>query len=808
MRDIKGHSSEESVWHRDTIHEIQEGQKMRVSYKYLQEIVNFPFSPQELAEQLTRLGLEVKNVEDFGKLEKVVIGKIVSIENHPNADKIKVVRVDVGIETIPLVCGASNIKEGMLVPVALEGARLKGGIRVKKVRVRGIDSPGMICSENELGLGEDQSGVMLLASRLPLGTNLSHALDLEDTVLDLEITSNRGDCLSMIGVAREIAALTGESLHLPSFGAREDKEQEGHQNDIEIKDINLCPYYGAHLIRDVTIGPSPHWLRHKVLIAGAVPINNIVDITNYVLWEMGQPLHAFDYGFLEGRKIIVRRAKKSEFLVTLDGIRRELNEDMLVIADSTRPVALAGIMGGKDTQVTDSTLDVLLESAYFDSLSVQRTSKKMGLTTEASSRFGRRVDPSGVRRALERASLLIEEIAGGKFERVLAKGKLPIRKRCITLRPARVHHILGSRVVPFRMKEILENLQFRVEKNNGDWKVSVPSFRPDVSREIDLIEEIIRFHGYDRLKTSLPSLVNKKIGEDLEEQRKEGVREILKGLGFYEVISVPFAEGDIFRRTNLLSEEKIKIRNPLSSQQEFLVSHLFPRLLKVTSYNLTQSIEQLRIFEVSEVFQDIHPLKEIPSVGGLVYEDSFDFFSMKGIVETLLEGLDIKGVDFVSCDCAHLSSGQRASVLKGSVVLGGLGRLEQGVAKNLKLPSSIYLFEFDFSRLMAFSEGKKKFRHLPRFPALRRDLAIIVPENISAKDVKEGILKGGKWLERVDFFDLYRGQGMPSGYKSLAFSLVFRALNRTLTDKEVDRVQEKIVNLLKVDLGASIRERL
>ncbi len=780
---------------------------MRVSYKHLQEMVDFSFSPQELAEQLTRLGLEVKNIEYFGKLEKIVVGKIVSIENHPNADKIKVVRVAVGSETISLVCGAPNIEEEMLVPVALEGARLKGGIRVKKMKVRGIDSPGMICSENELGLGGDQSGVMLLPSHLPLGINLSQALDLEDIVLDLEITSNRGDCLSMIGVAREIAALTGGSVHFSSFGVRDDKKQKGHQVGIEIKDISLCPYYGAHLIKDVKIGPSPHWLRRKVLIAGAIPINNIVDITNYVLWETGQPLHAFDYRFLEDKKIIVRLAKKSEFLVTLDGVRRELDEDMLVIADSTRPVALAGIMGGKDSEVTNSTVDVLLESAYFNALSIQRTSKKIGLATEASSRFGRRVDPSGVRGALGRASLLIEEIAGGRFERILEKGKLPARRNWIILRPARVHRILGSRVIPFRMKEILENLQFKVEEKNGEWKVSVPSFRSDVSREIDLIEEIIRFHGYDRLKISLPSLVNKKIGEDLEEQCKERAREILKGLGFYEVISAPFAEGDIFRKTNLFSQEKIKIKNPLSSQQEFLMPHLFPRLLKVISYNLTQSIEQLRIFEVSEVFQNIHPLKEISSVGGLVCEDNFGFFHMKGIVEALLEGLGIKGIDFASCDCAYLSDRQRAFILKGSAVLGVLGRLEQRVTKNLKLPSSIYLFEFDFSRLVAaFSEEEKRFRHLPRFPALRRDLAIIVPENISARDVKQGILKGGKWLERVDFFDLYRGGGMPAGYKSLAFSLVFRASDRTLRDEEVDRVQEKIVNVLKVDLGASIRE--
>jgi len=782
---------------------------MRVSYKHLKEIVNFSFSPQELAEKLTSLGLEVKNIECVGELKKVIVGKIISIQNHPDADKLKIVKIDIGGENISLVCGAPNIEEGILVPVAMEGAKLKGEMMVRRIRVRGIDSPGMICSEEELGLGGDQSGVMILPSNLSIGVKLSQALDLEDTVLDLEITPNRGDCLSLIGIAREVAALVGESLHFPPCEIKGKKEQtESQIINIEIRDTDLCPYYSARLIKNIKVEPSPLWLRCKILTAGIKPINNIVDITNYVLWEIGQPLHAFDYQLINGSKIIVRRARKDEFLVTLDGVRRQLNEDMLVIADLARPVALAGIMGGEDTQVTDSTRDILLESAYFDSLSIQRTSRRIALTTEASYRFERKVDPLGVRKALDRASLLIEKIARGEVEKkVLEEGKLPIRRKWVVLRPARVHRILGSKIAPLRMKTILENLQFKVEEKGKDWKVNIPSFRPDVNREIDLIEEIVRFYGYNRLKMTLPSLTGKRIGEGLEEQLKEAAREILKGLGFWEVISFPFSEGDLFEKMKLSFKEKIKIRNPLSSQQEFLMRYLFPRLLKIAFYNLTQNIERLRIFELCEVFQSIHPLKEITSIGALVYEKNFDFFSLKGIGEALLESLNIKGVEFIPCQCFYLSSKQRASVMKEKVELGVLGKLEQEIAKNLELPSSIYLFEFNFSRLITFSSKKKRFHPLPKFPALRRDLAIVVKEKIPAEKVKQEILKGGKWLEKVEIFDLYRGKEIPPEYKGLTFSLVFRAPDRTLRDEEVNDVQGRIVSLLRTKLGASLREK-
>ena len=698
---------------------------MRVSYNQLKEIVDFPFSAHQLAERLTNLDLEVRGIEYFGKLEKVVVGKILSIQPHPKADRIKIVKVDIGKRSISVVCGAPNIKEGILVPVALEGARLRGGIKVRRVKVREIDSPGMLCSEDELGLGKDQSGIMPLPSPLSLGMSLSKALKLEDIILDLEITPNRGDCLSVIGIAREIAALRGKDLHLPSWRVEEKERGTSDQIQIEIKDSHLCPYYSARLIRGVKVGPSPLWLWHKILISGGKPINNIVDITNYVLWEMGQPLHAFDYRLLKGG-IIVRRAKRGESLITLDGVKRELDEDMLLIADSARPIALAGVMGGEDTQVREHTEDILLESAYFDPLSIQRTSRRMGLSTEASYRFERRVDPLSVRKALDRASLLIQATAGGELEREVEAGKLPEEKKWTTLRPSRVSRILGSRITSSRIRTILERLWFQIEEREKDWKINIPSFRPDISREIDLIEEIVRFYGYDKLKISLPSLGDDETSEDSEERTKGIVREILKGLGFYEVIASPLSGKNVFKRANLSPKEGVRVKNPLSSEQALLATHLFPHLLKVTSYNLTQSIQQLRIFELADVFQISPSLKETPLIAGLILEKNFDFFSLKGIVENLLEGLGIEEMEFSPSEHLYLSKGQRASVKKEGVVLGVLGKLRKKVVKDFELPSPIYLFEFDFSQLLSFSRKKKRFSPLPKLPSLQRDLALVV----------------------------------------------------------------------------------
>ncbi len=780
---------------------------MRVSYQYLKKIVDFTFSPEELAEQLTNLGLEVRTVEGFGKLERIVVGRILSIEPHPDADRIKLVRVDVGGKVISLVCGAPNIKEHLMVPVALEGAVLRGGIKVRKVKVRGVDSPGTICSEDELGLGKDQSGIMVLPSYLRSGINLSEALDLEDTVLDLEITPNRGDCLSILGIAREIAALTHQKLHLPSYKIREERVGSLDEIQIEIRDSHLCPYYSARFIKGVKVGPSPLWLWQKIALSGAKPINNVVDITNYVLWEMGQPLHAFDYRLITDHRIIVRRAENHEILITLDGMERELDEDMLVIADAAVPIALAGVMGGQDSQVTQTTQDILLEAAYFDPVSIQRTSRRVSLSTEASHRFEKTVDPSGVRKALDRAAFLLQTVAGGKIEGPIREaGRLPARKRWTFLRPSRTHRILGSRISSGRMKQILESLQFDVVQNEKSWSIGIPSFRPDINREIDLIEEIARFYGYNRLRISFPPLGGEESGEDLEELYRKKIGEILKGLGFYEIIANSLSEESLFKKAGFSPTQEIKIRNPLSTQGEVLTSHLFPRLLAIVGHNLNQGIDQLRIFELASVFKKNHPFQETPLLAGLVLEKGFDFLSLKGIGETLLDGLDIKEVEYTPCDCSYLSPRQRAEVKKGKTPMGRLGRLNQKIAENFQLSFPIYLFEFVFSYFVSSRTKEKRFEPLPKFPSIRRDLALVVKEEIPAERVKEEIVKaGGGWLEKVEFFDIYRGGSVPPRYKSLAYSLTFRCSDRTLKDEEIASIQQAIVRLLKEQLGASLR---
>ncbi len=780
---------------------------MRVSYRYLKKIVDFTFSAEELAEQLTNLGLEVRTVESFGKLEKILVGRILSIKPHPNADRIKLVKIDVGGKAISLVCGAPNIKEHLVVPVALEGAVLRGGIKVKKVKVRGVDSPGTICSEDELGLGKDQSGVMVLPSYLSPGMNLSEALDLEDTVLDLEITPNRGDCLSMVGIAREVAAVTHQKLHLPFCRIRKERISSFEEVQIGIRDSDLCPYYSARLIKDVKVEPSPLWLWQKIVLSGAQPINNVVDITNYVLWEMGQPLHAFDYGLITDHRIIVRRAKDKETLTTLDGIERELNEDMLVIADPAAPIALAGVMGGQDSQVTQASRDILLEAAYFDPLSIQRTSRRLGLSTEASHRFEKTVDPSRVRKALDRAVFLLQTVAGGKVEgRIREAGSLPAKKRWTFLRPSRARRILGSQISSSRMKQTLEGLQFDVEEKDKNWRIGIPSFRPDINREIDLIEEIARFYGYDRLRTSLPSLAGEEPRESLEELYRKKIKEILRGLGFYEVITSGLSEQNLFKKAGFSLKEEIKVRNPLSTQGEILTTHLFPHLLAIVGHNLNQGVEELRIFELAAAFKKDDSFQEIPFVAGVVLEKDFDFLSLKGIGETLLDGLDIKEVEYTPCDCGYLSPRERAAVRKEKTLIGRLGRVNQRMAENFQLSFPLYLFEFVFPYLVSSRTKEKRFKPLPKFPSIRRDLALVVKEEISAERIREEIIKeAGRWLEKVELFDIYRGGAVPRGYKSLAYSLTFRCPNRTLKDEEVDSIQQAIVRLLKEELGVSLR---
>lgn len=626
----------------------------------------------------------------------------------------------------------------------------------------------------------------------------------EDVILDLEITSNRGDCLSLLGIAREISALTGKSLHFPPYNEEIIKGESLFR--VEIKDIELCPYYSACLIKDVKIAPSPLWLQKEILMSGGKPINNVVDITNYVLWETGQPLHSFDYSSLSGEKVIVRRAKEEEILVTLDDVERNLNKEMLVIADEKKAIALAGIIGGKGTQIEDYTRDVLLESAYFDPISIRKTSQMMDITTEASYRFERGVDPRGTKEALKRAAYLFQKIAGGKVAgRIVETGKLPPERKWVSFRPLKVNRIIGEKISLLQIKKIFHNLQFGVEEKEDKWIIGIPSFRKDIDREIDLIEEVVRFYGYDKISITLPPLGKGVPCEDLKERLRGKIREVLRGLGFYEAVGVGLEEEATFKRANLPLSEGIKLKNPISIQQSILSTHLFPRLLRTVLYNLNQGIEELRIFELGNVFEKNAIPQERFFLSSLIVEKKFDFSLLKGIGEILLEELAINKVDFSFCDSSYLSPNERAIIKKNNTILGVLGKLDRKVTQSFELPSYIYLLEFNLFNLFSFCKSGRKVKPLPKFPFIRRDLSLLVKKEILTEQVRKLIFEQGEDLEAVEFFDLYQGKSIPSNYKSLTCSLIFRAADRTLRDEEVNKIQEKIINSLKEKMGVYLR---
>lgn len=783
---------------------------MRVSFNQLKEMVDFPYTPSQLAEKLTMIGLEVKNEESVGELEGVVVGRILDIKKHPGADKLNVVKVDTGRQVLPLVCGAPNVEEGKYVAVALEGAELPGGRKVKKANIRGVSSPGMICSERELGLGEDHSGIMILPSHLRLGDKLCHALKLEDSILDLEVTSNRGDCLSVLGIAREIAALVGGELRLPPVHIKKEHTvSEKSPLSIQIEALDLCPFYAAKVIKDVKIGSSPLWLRWRILLSGAKPVNNVVDVTNYVMFEMGQPLHPFGLETLAGSKMIIRRAKEGESLLTLDGKQRKLSEDMLVIADTKGPIALAGIMGSEETETRSTTKNILLEAAYFNPISVGRTSRRLGLSSEASSRFERGVNPAMVKKSLDRACMLIQQVGGGKIvDPVLEAGKPPVKEKKIYFRPSKVNRVTALRVSPSTSERILNNLGFKVEKGKDKWKVNIPPHRQDVKREIDLVEEVSRIYGYHKIGISLPELGTEGGKEAGGERIKNSLKKTLTGCGFYETITNPLVGKKLLQIAKGSLDNISSVRNPLSLEQRFLRPHLFPRLVEIASFNYNQEAKNLRLMEIGGVFtQNKEGWEENFSLAGVVVEDKFDFYRLKGIVEVIFDQIGIEQVKFYHSRLSQFSDEEGALVKKGEEEIGFLGRLHPEICEKIKLPLQTYIFEFNLDVIVSLSRGKRKYRPLPKFPSVKRDLSIVIREDICTEEIKKYILRNTPHTEQVKFFDFYQGPHVPPGHKSISFSLVFRHPEKTLTDDEVNAVQDRIVNCLENKWGAYLRKR-
>jgi phenylalanyl-tRNA synthetase beta chain len=741
---------------------------MKFTYQWLKQYLDFDWSPQQLAEKLTFAGIEVESMVALGGQipAQVVVAQIRASDKHPNADKLSVCRVHDGTGERQIVCGAKNFKVGDKVPLALPGAALAGGLTIKESKLRGVLSQGMLCSAEELGLPPGEDGLLILPAEAPVGKKFSEYRGPGDTLYDIEVTPNRPDWLSVIGIAREIAALTGQPLKLPEV--RGAGVAPGSAVVVEAPD--LCPRYTARLIKGVKVRPSPAWLRERLESVGLRAINNVVDITNYVLLECGHPLHAFDLDRLAGQRIVVRRARDGEKFTALDDSSHELTNEMLVIADAERPVALAGIMGGKNSGVSDPTTEVLLESAWFVPANVRRTSKRLGFASDSSYRFERGADLGGVIWASDRAAALIAELAGGEVgpvEDVLAQ---PVTRRRVACRYAQIARVLGIPVPAESVKKIFGSLGMSITNEEATRvEVEVPTFRVDLEREADLIEEVCRIHGVEkipaRMQPSLPAVSAVDAAWDARRQ----LREKLTALGFHEALNQTMG-----------GEGAVKLQNPLNAEMTALRSSLVPGLLANLRTNVSRHELDVKLFEIGRVFDATGQeswklalaLTGRRTTGDWERTEKVDYLDLKGVLETL---------------------GVTAAITEIPAVR----------AKKMDLRDAVYVAECD---LPAGRRGDKTFAELPKYPAVVRDVALIVDEGVTHAAVVAEIDRArNKILERVELFDIFRGSSIPTGKKSLAYSLTFRAGDRTLTDAEVNAAHDGIKRQLQERLQCEIR---
>ena len=803
---------------------------MKVSLNWLRDYVDIKVSTPELVHLLTMAGLEVERATPVGEgFEKVIVAEVGSLRKHPSADRLTLVKAKTDRETYSIVCGATNLKEGDRVPLALAGARLPNGVEIRKSKIRGEPSEGMLCSAIELGLGQEASGIMVLSAEVPLGVTLGEALGLTDTLLDISITPNRADCLCVMGVAREIAALTGQRVRGPRVSLTDQGEEIKQKTSVTILDPDLCPRYVARVIEGVTIGPSPQWMKDRLEKVGIRSISNVVDVTNFVMMECGQPLHAFDFNFLEEGRIVVRRAHEGETFVTLDEVKRTLDHEMLMICDGVKPVAIAGVMGGMNSEIREDTKTVFLESAYFEPMGNRKTSLKLGLETEAAYRFGRGVDYGGAVFAANRAAQLIQELAGGRVvEGVVDAYPSPIRPRPISLSVRRNNEILGTEITSKQAKGYLEALELDVQEEGEDHLiVTPPSFRRDLERDIDLVEEIARLNGYDNIPVTLPKGHS---SFSLEERTRESLLgkkalEVLLSHGFQEVVTYSFISPASLDMICLDPEDPrrqpVKILNPLSEDLSILRTSLVPGLMETARYNLSWKNDTVRLFELKKVFMpqagERLP-RERKSLAGLAIglecephwafpPRPVDFYDVKGCIEDLLEVLQMKGTTFRQAeDVPYLHPGKAARIVVGEEFLGVFGEVHPQVLAHYGMEQKAYLFEIDFEQIVRWAEEGKRFKPLAKFPAVSRDLSLVVDEALEAGSVVEAIWNLKQpFVDEVQFFDLYRGAPIPEGKKGVSYRIRYQSTDRTLTDEEVNQYHEKVISGLRDIFQAELR---
>ena len=804
---------------------------MKLTFNWLMELVELPdtagggpFGPEELAERLTDAGLEVEAVRPLSDDAGAVIAEVQDVRPHPDADRLSVCEVPDNGRALTIVCGAPNVHPGMKTALLRVGSVLPSGQAIERRPIRGVASEGMLCSEKELGLSDDHRGIMELPVDAPAGASLHGYLGLDDWMLEVSVTPNRGDCLSVLGMAREIAALTGGRLRIPVIP----DHLRGHPPEIpvsvEIKDPALCPRYSARLIQGLRPAPAPPWLRFRLEACGIRSINHIVDVTNYVMLETGQPLHAFDAQSIASRRIVVRTAGEAGTLTTLDGSERALHPDDLLICDGDTPAALAGVMGGAGSEVTDATESVLLESAHFDPLTIRRTAKRMGMHTEASHRFERGVDPEGTRYAMDRAVALWEEMGEARVVPGFADAYPGVRKPSeITLRYASVKRALGVELTPERIHGIIESLGIRIERSSReDLVVCPPSFRFDLTREADMVEELARVHGYDKIPATLPAVRMGAGQGDLLLSRMRKARSLLTTAGLSEVVTLPFCSPRMNGTFPGLWEDEgrpVRIVNPLRQETDEMRLSLLPGLIENLHYHAERRSRSSMIFELNKVFSlaEGGGYTERVNIAGLirgrrprrglkVESRDFVFADMKGVVEDLLEGAGCADSRWAAeAPPSVLHPGRFARVFAGNLHAGYAGEISPRVSEELDIPPC-FLFELDFDAIVHYARPDFRVRPIPRFPSVERDLAIVVAEDFPSRTVIDWVGGLGQALiERVDVFDEYTGAPISEGRKSLAYKVFYRSPERTLTDHEVNAVHEDLTRQLCAEFDATLR---
>ncbi|MBD8068914.1 phenylalanine--tRNA ligase subunit beta [Bacillus sp. PS06] len=803
---------------------------MFVSYKWLSEYVDLTgVSASELADLITKSGIEVEGVEVLGEgIKNVVVGHVLEREQHPDADKLNKCLVDVGDEEpVQIICGAANVDKGQKVVVAKVGAVLPGNFKIKKAKLRGEESHGMICSLQELGIEsklvskEYSEGIFVFPTDVEPGADALVQLNLDDEVLELSITPNRADALSMLGVAYEVGAILGREVKLPTIELSTVAEKASDYISVSVEASEDNPLYVARVVKNVKVAPSPLWLQNRLMAAGIRPHNNVVDITNFILLEYGQPLHAFDYDRLGSKEILVRRAKAGEKITTLDDTERTLTPDHLVITNGTEPVALAGVMGGANSEVQSDTTTVLIESAYFTGGTIRTASKDHGLRSEASSRYEKGIDPNRTREAADRAAELMVRYAGGEvLDGVVEVDTLAMEPAKVTITLERINKVLGTSISADEVSAIFSKLQFESVVDNETFTVTVPTRRGDITIEEDLIEEVARLYGYDNLPTTLP--VGQTFPGKLSDYqaKRRSIRRYLEGTGSYQAVTYSLTSSSKVNQYALETAEPIKLSMPMSEERSVLRLSIIPHLLEVLSHNIARKVDHISVYEIGSVFvsngENKLPTEKEHLAGAATglwqsnlwqgEKKAVDFYVIKGVLDGVFDLLGLqKRISYKQAKIEGMHPGRTAHVLLDGTEIGFVGQVHPTVQKELDL-NETYVYELSLEQLLGAKVEDVTYSSIPRFPSMTRDIALVVDKTIAAGEIKQAIVEaGGKLLKDVSIFDLYEGERMEEGKKSVAYSLRYEDPERTLTDEEVTKAHGKVLAVVEEKFGASLR---